>query len=90
MLSTIKQHSKSKKSPSHNTKTRKMLPSWYSDSLPKVKRATTRKRSKSPHSKNPFNKPLNRLKQKAEQAINKGIFFPLVLILNGKIIVLLK
>jgi len=40
--------------------------------------------------KYPFNKPLTRLKQKAEQAINKGIFFPLVLILNGKIIVLLK
>ena len=40
--------------------------------------------------KYPFNKPLTRLKQKAEQAISKGIFFPLVLILNGKIIVLLK
>jgi hypothetical protein len=62
----MKQHSKSKTSPSHNKKTRKNLPSWYSDSLPKVKRATTRKRSKSLHSKNPFDKPLkayNKFKQ---------------------------
>lgn len=58
MLSTTKQHSKSKSSTSHNKKTKKKLPSWYSDSLPKVKRATTRKRSKSPHPKNPFDKPL--------------------------------
>lgn len=66
MSSTMKQHSKNKTSPSHNIKTKKKLPSWYSDSLPKVKRATTRKRSKSPHSKNPFDKPLkayNKFKQ---------------------------
>ena len=54
----MKQHPKRKKSPSHNKKTKKKLPSWYSDSLPKVKRATTRKRSKSSHPKNPFDKPL--------------------------------
>ena len=53
-----KQYSKSKKSTSHNKKTKKKLPSWYSDNLPKVKRATTRKRSKSSHPKNPFDKPL--------------------------------
>ena len=61
-----KQHSKSKKSTSHNKKTKKKLPSWYSDNLPKVKQATTRKRSKSPHPKNPFDKPLkayNKFKQ---------------------------
>ena len=68
MLSTTKQHSKNITSPSHNTKTRKQLPSWYSDSLPKVKRATTRRHSKtkSPYSKNPFDKPLkayNKFKQ---------------------------
>ena len=68
MSSTTKQHSKSKTSTTHNKKTKKHLPSWYSDSLPKVKRATTRRRSKtkSPHPKNPFDKPLkayNKFKQ---------------------------
>ena len=42
------------------TKTKKKLPEWYRETLPKVTRAKTRKRSntKSPHSKNPFDKPL--------------------------------
>ena len=42
------------------TKTKKKLPEWYRETLPKVSRAKTRKRSntKSPHSKNPFDKPL--------------------------------
>jgi hypothetical protein len=42
------------------TKTKKKLPEWYRETLPKVTRVKTRKRSntKSPHSKNPFDKPL--------------------------------
>ncbi len=42
------------------SKTKKKLPSWYREILPKVTRAKTKKRSntKSPTPKNPFDKPL--------------------------------